>query len=128
MNPIPNVVTTGQKYGPAMEIESHWEADAYFEALVDHQIRCFHKSREEAEAIERNNLGYFAGYYSNEVRERVERLFGCVHPYFGSIAQNGPPTPEQAFKMGGKLAEGSLKPQPQPAARKTIWDRLEADE
>ncbi len=96
-------ITIGDKYEPAMALLTQAEADAYFEELVAHTMS-FGKSRAEAEAIERANLGYFAGYYSNETRERVEQLFRCAHPIFGSIAANGPPTAEQAFQAG--LAAG----------------------
>lgn len=97
-------VRIGMKYESAMEFTDQAEADAYFEILVEHSMRCG-LSRPEAETLERRNLGYFAGYYSNEVRERVERLFRCEHPFFGSIAKNGPPTCEQALAAGKKLAE-----------------------
>lgn len=84
-------VTIGDKYRPAMEITDQAEADAYFDSCVRHTMS-FGLSEEEAASIERQNLGYFAGYYDHETRERVERLFRCAHPVFGAIAQNGPPT------------------------------------
>ena len=61
-------------------------------------------SREEAENIERCNLGYWGGYYDLETRLRVERLFRCEHPFFG-LAADGQPAPEEAFEMGRQLAE-----------------------
>lgn len=91
--------TIGEAYGPAMEITEQSEADAYFEKLVAESM-AEGKSRTESEAIQRSNLGYYAGYYSHETRERVERLFKCAHPVFGSIATKGPPTPQEAFKKG----------------------------
>jgi hypothetical protein len=93
-------LTIAQKYGPAMEIEEQAAADAYFEKCVQHNMSFGSANRAQAEAFERANLGYYAGYYDNETRERVERLFKCQHPLFGSIKENGPPTPEQAFKAG----------------------------
>jgi hypothetical protein len=96
-------ITIGEKYRPAMEITDQEEADRYFEICVQHTMT-FGKSRKEAEKIERSNLGYYAGYYSEEVRERVERLFKCAHPVFGSIAENGSPTSEEAFEAGKKWA------------------------
>lgn len=95
-----NPITIGEKYGPAMEITSEADANAYFEELVHHSMEHHEKTRPEAEALERANLGYFAGYYSDETRARVERLFKCQHPVFGSIAKNGAPTAEQAFVAG----------------------------
>ncbi len=105
---LPSQISIGNKYGPAMEPMTQAEADAYFELLVEHCMR-FGKTREEAEAVERTNLGYFAGYYNAETRARVERLFRCSHPVFGSIAQDGPPTAESALAAGiafGRAARG----------------------
>jgi hypothetical protein len=92
-------ITIGEKYGPAMEITDQAAADAYFEECVRHTMS-FGKSRDEAEQTERSNLGYYAGYYSHETRERVERLFRCAHPLLGSIREKGIPTPEQCFTAG----------------------------
>ncbi len=96
-------ITIGAKYSPAMEMADQAEADAYFEECVTHTMG-FGKSREEAEGIERGNLGYYAGYYSKETRLRVERLFGCAHPVFGAIAERGPPTSEEAIAAGRRMA------------------------
>jgi len=86
-----------------MEITEQAEADAYFEECVQHTMT-FGKSREEAEKTERISLGYYAGYYGSETRERVERLFRCAHPYFGAIA-DGEPTAEVALAVGRNLAK-----------------------
>ena len=75
-------VTIGEKYKLGMTITNQSDADLYFESCVEHTMR-FGKSREEAENIERQNLGYFAGYYDSTTRERVERLFSCAHPVNG---------------------------------------------
>lgn len=106
-----NGKTYGELLGPAMEITDQTKADQYFKALVD---RCMEldedrKPREEIERIQRINLGYYAGYYSHETRERVERLFRCAHPIFGSIADNGAPTPKQAFELGKRLGESAKR-------------------
>jgi hypothetical protein len=97
-------ITLGEKYGPAMEITEQAKADAYFDECVQHMMTRRGCDREEAEKIERSNIGYYAGYYSHETRERVERLFLCAHPIFGSIEENGAPTTDQAFAAG--LAAG----------------------
>lgn len=99
MTNMPKQITIGDKYGPAMEIQDQAEASAYFERCVEHTMS-FGTAREEAERIERANLGYYAGYYNNETRQRVELLFGCAHPIFGAIAKVGAPTPEEAFQAG----------------------------
>lgn len=82
-------------------------ADAYFEECVRHTMR-HGPSREEAESIERQNLGYFAGYYDQETRERVERLFKCAHPVFGAITTNGAPTPREALAAGMVAAKSGV--------------------
>ena len=108
MKPFPEKATYEDKYDPAISIQSQAEADEYFEMLVVHSMGAG-KSREEAEGIERYNLGYWAGYYDNETRERVERLFKCAHPLFGAIAEKGPPTPEEAFQLGVELGKKSRR-------------------
>lgn len=95
-------LTYGEKYKPAMEVADQADADKYFEELVRHNLSFGETTREEAERIERHNLGYFAGYYDSETRERVERLFKCEHPVFGKIAENGAPTTEEALLAGMK--------------------------
>lgn len=108
-DPFPDAVTIGQKYMPAMTITDQADADAYLERCIEHTMRCFGSAREDAEKLERDNLGYFAGYYDHATRDRVERLFKCAHPVFGAIAENGPPSFEQAFNAGlaaGEAAKG----------------------
>src|SRR5437870_2259395 len=95
---LPDQITFGDKYGPAMSITTQAEADAYFELLVEHTMRMRRCDRAEAVKIEKCNLGYWAGYGYD--RERVERLFRCQHPVFGSVIEQGHPTPERAFVLG----------------------------
>ena len=98
------ILTYGDCLEPAMKITDKEDAEQYFESYVEYIQRFLDKNPREdnktAEDIAKNNLGYFAGYYSNETRERVERLFLCEHPVFGSIKERGIPTTEEAFKMG----------------------------
>lgn len=107
MSDFPKKITSIDKYRPAMEITDQADADAYFEKCVWHDMVQHGMTRDEAEQLERRNLGCFAGYYDTETRERVERLFCCAHPIFGSIAKNGAPTSEQAFNAGRELAAAS---------------------
>lgn len=97
-------ITIRDKYGYAMEITDQAEADRYFEQCVQHSMS-FGSSREEAVRVERENLGYYAGYYSSETRARVEKLFRCAHPVFGAIAEKGSPSPSDAFGAGVRTAE-----------------------
>ena len=104
MSPLPKHMTIGEAYGPAMEIKDQVAADEYFEALVQRSMKHFGLSREKAESVNRENLGYYAGYYGDETRLRVEHLFRCAHPLFGKAAK-GAPTAAEALAMGQKFAE-----------------------
>ena len=105
------MLTYGECLGPAMEITDPQDAQQY---LAEY-LKWIQKSRDKeprdddmtAEQIASANMGYYAGYYDNETRERVEKLFRCSHPVFGTIKDNGTPTPEQAFKMGEDLAKNN---------------------
>jgi hypothetical protein len=86
----------------ALKINTKEEAASY---LADYskwiKIKSFGKEQvKEPEDIIRENFGYYAGYYSHDVRRKIERLFECEHPIFGSIEKNGPPTMQQAFALG----------------------------
>ena len=98
-------ITIGEKYRPAMEITNQDEADAYFEKCVVHNMG-FGTSREEAERVEKTNLGYYAGYCDKKTAERVWRLFKCEHPILGRYY----PSPQEAFFAGQvhgkKMKEG----------------------
>lgn len=102
--PLPEKISIGEKYGPAMSIRDQEEADAFFERLVEHTMKYAdderYRAREGAEQVERSNFGYYAGYYGTETRRRVERLFSCSHPVFGKIDAYGEPTMEDAFYAG----------------------------
>lgn len=74
-------ITIIEKYAPGMKITEQAEADQYFEKCVEHCMKRFQKTREEAEVIEKFNIGYFAGYYDRETRKRVEKLFKAAHPF-----------------------------------------------
>lgn len=112
MKTLPLKISIRDKYGPAMSMQTQEEADAYFELLTNHNLA--HQalegkplSQEYAEKVEKMNLGYFAGYYDSETRERVERLFKCSHPVFGSIEDNGPPAAKDALKAGADLVRSN---------------------
>lgn len=100
-------LTYGECLGPAMKITSEDDARQYlaaYTAFIQRHLDAVPRpDGMTAEQIARANLGYYAGYYSDETRERVERLFGCSHPVFGNIAA-GKPTPEQAFAAGRAMA------------------------
>ncbi len=97
---IRQAATLGEKYGPAMDIHDQDAADHYLEQCITHTMATSKLSREEAENVEKENIGYWAGYCDTETRYRVERLFRCAHPILGAIAETGPISPEKAFQYG----------------------------
>ena len=93
-------------YGKAMKIISQKEADIFFKKMIDGLCKEFpEQSRDEHERIQRSNLAYFAGYYNEEIRWRVEALFKCAHPIFGPVAKYPAPTPDEAFRIGAAMAK-----------------------
>lgn len=93
-------ITFGEKYGPAMDVQTQEEAAAYFEECVQHTMS-HGKDRAEAERIERINIGYWTGYYDNATAARVQQLFGVGHPIFGTTK----PTVQEALDAGVKMAK-----------------------
>jgi hypothetical protein len=105
-------LTYGDCLSPAMKITDPEDAHQYFTEYVKHIQKYLDIDSSDnnmtAEDIAKLNLGYFAGYYDNETRKRVEKLFMCAHPIFGSIKNNGAPTPEEAFKMGFERSKNQI--------------------
>lgn len=96
-------MTNHEILGPAMEIESKSDADAYFEILVLAHMRMHETERAEAERKIRESIGYYAGYYDYDTRERVEKLFRCEHPVLGPIAFAKYLTPQEILERGIEL-------------------------
>lgn len=102
---VPITLTSGELLGPTMKTVNAVAAIAYKNAYIDYLVRVHGHPREHALLLFRDNLGYYAGYYDNETRRRVEGLFDCEHPVFDSIVKNGVPTMEEAFRLGRELGE-----------------------
>ena len=107
---LPDELTLGEKYTPAMHVADQDEADVYLAACVEHNLRLCERdgvtrTQEEAEGIERVNIGYWSGYYDLETRTRVERLFRCVHPLFGPVALAKTLTTAEILSMGREMGE-----------------------
>ena len=96
--------TIGDLYGPAMEVQTKEEAEAYFKRLIEHYVRHWNKSIDEATSIVKQSLGYFAGYYDQETIERTQRLYGTVHPVFGDAETIKRISGKQVFLMGAGTA------------------------
>jgi hypothetical protein len=99
---LPDKCTMGDKYKVACEkVRTPEQAKVWLEILIKHNMSHSDPphSRETAEDIERQNIGYFAGYYDHDIQKRVYSLFNTEHPIFGKTS----PTPEQALKAGMEL-------------------------
>ena len=75
--------TIGEKYKPAMKIRTKKAAIEYLAELVKYNITKTGNDFDTAIKIEKNNLGYFSGYYDNVTIKRVQKLFECSHPVLG---------------------------------------------
>lgn len=104
-------LTIGECLAPAMEIKTQKIADEYMKdyiAYLDKEIAWSFEAGNAiargdfttAEQLAKTNLSYYAGYYDDETRERVERLFDCEHPIFGRLSEMGKPTGEESFQCG----------------------------
>lgn len=92
-------ISYGEKYDRLAQITEQAEADRYFEECVQHTMS-FGKTREEAEQIERSNIGYWSGYLNRTTQERVFALFKTEHPIFGKTE----PSNTQALVAGFQFA------------------------
>lgn len=97
-------LTYGECLGPAMKITEQADADQYFTAYVEFIEAALAREprtdNKTAADIAKINLGYYAGYYDGETMDRVNRLFRCSHPIFGSMI----PTAEEALAAGAAAA------------------------
>lgn len=94
------VVTFNQSYAPLSDIETQGEANEYFEKLVLRKMKRYNRSREEAIAMEKENIGYWTGYLSRKTAARILEFFETQHPIFGKDVDV---PPEEAFAAGLRL-------------------------
>lgn len=61
------------------------QAKEFFEAYIDSILNRADdiNSRPEAEARAKRNIGYFAGYCSEDICKLIYDTFECSHPIFG---------------------------------------------
>ena len=97
-------VTYGEALDPIFKITDKQDAiqykNAYLKYMEQFLVNGVNKSGQTALEIVNTNIGYYAGYGSNDDRKRIEDLFDCSHPIFGSIKGNGIPTGKEALECG----------------------------
>ncbi len=100
------MLTFGECLDPIFKITDKSDAMQYKEAYIKYQESFLKDGINEtgltALQIVNANIGYYAGYGSNEDRKRIELLFECSHPIFGSVKENGIPTGKEAFECGNQ--------------------------
>lgn len=75
---LPKHATNGEKYLPAMNVETEAEAAEWLEVCVQHRISHFGGTRDEAEGHEREAIAhaaYYGFHMSIDTIEKVARLF-----------------------------------------------------
>ena len=100
-------ITCKDKYSSAFQITKQEDADEYFSSCVEHTMRLNTELTEkEAIELEKDNIAYFACYTNNiDIRKRIEKLFNCEHPLFGSV--DNPLSADEIFLIGKAIGEAS---------------------
>ena len=110
MRLLPKEITNGELLGQAMKITDPEEAKEYWTARIERGRKYLSLNPEASESIQKENLGYYSGYYDTATMVRVHKLFSCAHPFFGEVkSQEDLPSPKEAFAMGTKWAEEMAK-------------------
>lgn len=91
-------------YTKAVKARTRKQAAAILEELVCNCMKSG-KSREECLEIQKQNIGYFSGYYDLKTQKRVEKLYETVHPIFGSTENLESRKPENALRKGIEMGE-----------------------
>ena len=108
---IPIDITLSEKYGPALKAQTKEEADAYLQLCIHHNLDVCEKdgverTYDEAEQIEKDNIAYWAGYYSRDDMKRMEELYGAKHPVLGSYKDYNKMTTQEIFEAGAQWGKG----------------------
>ena len=95
------LTTIGDIFNKALEIANTGDNErcqAYLTTYVCYIVSENSCTIEEATRIAKDNLGYFAGYYSSDVYETINKAYGAVHPVFGMNPFDV--SPEEAYRKG----------------------------
>ncbi len=95
--------TFGEVFDSANACTTKEEAQAWLKKEIERHSVEYKYTPEESEKIIKANLGYFAGYYDEATRVKIETLFGAQHPIFGSVSRKW--TPDEIFKKGVELGQ-----------------------
>jgi len=94
-----------QQFKSALRCTTPQGAEWWMENEVAHFVKHHNKTPEEAIAHIKSNLGYMAGYHNHETAQKIHRLFGAVHPVFGTSTYHQDGSPERALEIGKKAGQ-----------------------
>jgi len=97
--------TFGDIFNKGLEIAKSGdksEAEEFYKSYIQYIIDDTGLTLKEAKSRADSNFGYFAGYYSDEVRKLMKDTYGAIHPIFGD---NYNIDPAEAFRLGQELAK-----------------------
>ena len=99
-----NYETFGEIFDLALDLakKDTYEAQEWFYEYVNCISMDNSYSWDKSIEIAKSNLGYFAGYYNQEVCDIIYKTYQCSHPVFGDKPFEI--SPEEAFKKGMELA------------------------
>ena len=92
--------TIGEVFNEALRLAKtdKDEAQDFFYQYVNHISVVNRYSWDKSIEIAKSNLGYFAGYYNQEVCDIIYKTYQCSHPIFGDKPFDV--SPEEAFNKG----------------------------
>jgi len=95
-----NIFNTGLDLA---KIGDKTECEEFFRQYIDYIVSETGITVEEATERAKSNFGYFAGYFSEEIRKLIEDTYEAMHPIFGSVDNHV--TPDQAYQLGLEMGK-----------------------
>ena len=101
--------TIGEVFNEALRLArtDSYEAKEFFKEYINWISTQNHYSWDKATEIAKSNLGYFAGYYDEEVCDIIYKTYQCSHPIFGDKPFSV--SAEEAYKKGIEWAKNLNK-------------------
>ena len=102
--------TMGELFDFALKLakeEDKTESQEFFREYVKQISIKNNYSLEKSTEIAKLNLGYFAGYYNQDVCDLIYKTYNCSHPIFGNKPFEV--SPEEAYKKGLERGKSLMK-------------------
>lgn len=104
--------TYGEQFKEAMACKTREKAEEWLKNEIKRHVSLYGGTPDEAKSIILSNIGYMAGYYSKEHSEHIHKMFGAVHPIFGTPDYWDKTKPEDAFQAGVSMAKRQKRMRP----------------